>query len=394
YAFNKSHSYGYGFIAYQTAWLKAHYAPQYLAALLTSVKDDKDKTAVYLAECRSRGIQVLVPDVNVSESEFAAVDNTIPFGLSAVRNVGGGLVGHIVEERSKNGPFQDFYDFCERVDPMVLNKRTVESLIKGGAFDSLGHPRQGLCLVFEQIVDRILERRRREAEGQYDLFGSAPDLAFDDVKVPIPDVEFDKSKRLAFEKEMLGLYVSDHPLMGVEAALSRHVDATINDLRELREGEVRVVGGVITSLSRKYTKRGELMATFALEDLQSAIEVWVFPKTMLDVGHLLGDDAVVCVKGRIDNRDDQPKLVCLELKRPDLTTDAGPPLRISLPITQLTDATVNRLKRLLKEHQGPSPVFLHVGEKVLRLAEDFAVDASNGLVGELRVLLGANCILG
>ncbi|MBV9936064.1 MAG: DNA polymerase III subunit alpha, partial [Actinobacteria bacterium] len=219
-------------------------------------------------------------------------------------------------------------------------------------------------------------------------------LVFDDVKVPIPDVEFDKSKRLAFEKEMLGLYVSDHPLMGVEAALSRHVDATINDLRDLRESEVRVVGGVITSLSRKYTKRGELMATFVLEDLQSAIEVWVFPKTMLDVGHLLADDAVVCVKGRIDNRDDQPKLVCLELKRPDLTTDAGPPLRISLPITQLTDATVNRLKRLLKEHQGPSPVFLHVGEKVLRLAEDFAVDASNGLVGELRVLLGANCILG
>jgi DNA polymerase-3 subunit alpha len=394
YAFPKSHAYCYGYIAYQTAWLKAHHGPQYLAALLTSVKDDKDKTAVYLAECRSRGITVLVPDVNVSESEFAALDLTIPFGLSAIRNVGEGLVGHIVGEREKNGPFVDFYDFCERVDPMVLNKRTVESLIKGGAFDSMGHPRQGLCLVFEQIVDRILERRRRESEGQYDLFGSAPDLAFDDVKVAIPDVEFDKAKRLAFEKEMLGLYVSDHPLMGVEAALSRHVDATIGDLRELREGEVRVVGGVITSLSRKYTKRGELMATFALEDLQSAIEVWVFPKTMLDVGHLLADDAVVCVKGRIDQRDDQPKLVCLELKRPDLDTDSGRPLRISLPITQLTDATVSRLKRLLSEHHGPSPVFLHVGEKVLRLAEQFTVDAGNGLVGELRVLLGANCILG
>ena len=157
------------------------------------------------------GIQVLVPDVNVSESEFAALGPTIPFGLSAIRNVGEGLVGHIVGEREKNGPFDSFYDFCERVDPMVLNKRTVESLIKGGAFDSMGHPRQGLCLVFEQIVDRILERRRREAEGQYDLFGSAPDLTFDDVKVAIPDVEFDKTQRLAFEKEMLGLYVSDHP---------------------------------------------------------------------------------------------------------------------------------------------------------------------------------------
>ena len=170
YAFNKSHSYGYGFVSYQTAWLKAHHPVAYLAALLTSVKDDKDATAKYLAECRSMGIPVLVPDVNVSESNFTVKDGSIPFGMSAIRNVGAGLVALIVSEREENGPYTDFFDFCDRVDTSVLNKRTIESLIKGGGFDSLGHSRKGLCLVHEQIIDRTIQRRKKEAEGQFDLF--------------------------------------------------------------------------------------------------------------------------------------------------------------------------------------------------------------------------------
>jgi DNA polymerase-3 subunit alpha len=394
YAFNKSHSYGYGFVAYQTAWLKAHHPVEYLAALLTSVKDDKDRTAVYLSECRSRSIQVLVPDVNVSESEFVARGQTIPFGMSAVRNVGSGLVGHIVAERDANGPFTDFYDFCNRVDPTVLNKRTVESLIKGGAFDAMGHPRQGLCMVFEQIVDRILERRRREAEGQFDLFGSVEaDIGFDDVKVAIPDMEFDKSQKLAFEKEMLGLYVSDHPLMGVEAALRRHTEATVGDLRESKDGDVRVVGGVITNLARKYTKKGDLMATFVLEDLEAAVETWVFPRVMQEYGSLLADDAVVCVKGRLDLREDQPKLVCMELRRPELTVDGGD-LEIAVPVHALTESTVNRLKTVLSGHPGDRAVVLRLGEKRLRLPAEFRVDGRNGLVGELREVLGPGCVVG
>src|SRR4051812_27504660 len=258
YAFNKSHSYGYGFVAYQTAWLKAHYPVQYLASLLTSVKDDKDKTAVYLAECRAVGLKVLVPDINLSESDFTAREQLIPFGLSAVRNVGEGLVEKIVSERQASGPFTDFYDFCERVDAMVLNKRTIESLVKAGAFDSLGHPRKGLCLVFEQIVDRVCDRRRKEPEGQFDLFGGLAeeaDTGADFDRVAIPEVEFEKMIRLAFEKEMLGLYISDHPLMGVEAKLKRQADTTIGELRDGREGELKVVAGVVTSLVRKYTKK-------------------------------------------------------------------------------------------------------------------------------------------
>jgi DNA polymerase-3 subunit alpha len=403
YAFNKSHAYGYALVGYQTAWLKAHHPTEYLAALLTSVKDDKDKTAVYLAECRAMGVEVLVPDINVSASDFTALRGggregrgAIPFGLSAIRNVGAGLVERIVAERQAGGRFADFYDFCARVDPVVLNKRTVESLIKAGAFDSLGHPRQGLCLVFEQVIDRTLARRREIDQGVMSLFGDAlgasSDGGFDDARVPIPDTEFDKTQRLVFEKEMLGLYVSDHPLMGVEAALRRHTEGVIAEVRELRDGDMRWVGGVVTNLVRKYTKRGELMATFTLEDLEAQIEVWVFPRTMGEVGHLLADDAVVCVKGRLDRRDESPKLVCMELKRPELAPDGEAPLRISLPLGALSDDRLNRLKGLLGEHPGPSPVLLAVGEKVIRLASDYNVDTGNGLAAELRVLLGPGCL--
>jgi DNA polymerase III subunit alpha len=418
YGFNRSHAFGYGYVSYQTAWLKANYPAQYLASLLTSVKDDKDKTAIYLAECRGQGIEVLVPDINVSLSDFAAVQLeasgagaeprwAIPFGLSAIRNVGEGLVERVISEREKGGAFADFYDFCARVDPMVLNKRTVESLIKGGAFDSLGHPRQGLCLVFEQIVDRTLARRREAEQWVMSLFGDlggTGEAIFDDARVPIPDQEFDKTTRLAFEKEMLGLYLSDHPLKGLEGALSRHVDTTIVELWEQaqagdlegggrgRDGEVRWVGGVITGLVRKYTKRGDLMATFVLEDLVSNMEVWVFPRTMTEVGYLLADDAVVCVKGRLDLREEQPKLVCMEVKRPELHATGIDPLHLALPLHALTDDRVDSLKRLLAEHPGSSPVMLHVGAKCIRLASQFSVDTTRGLLAELRVLLGPSCL--
>ena len=444
YAFGKSHAYGYGLVAYWTAWLKANYPLEYMACLLTSVKDDKDRMALYLSECRSMGVEVLVPDINLSASDFTAVRapvgegaggasgtgagegqgrlGVIPFGLSAIRNVGEGLVERIVTERDGAGPFKDFYDFCSRVDPVVLNKRTVESLVKAGAFDSLGHPRQGLCLVSEQVVERTLARRREADQGVLSLFadpGGNGDL-FDDSKVPIPDQEFDKHSKLSFEKEMLGLYVSDHPLVGAEAALRRQADCTILDLREDagRDGaggssgnggsgngagdgpgergfspySEKWVAGVITGLSRKYTKRGELMATFVLEDLESSIEVFVFPRTMTEIGYLLADDAVVCVRGRLDLRDDAPKLVCSEVKRPQLDLTGAEPLRVVVPVNALDDSRVGRLKDLLREHPGTSPVYLHVGEKVVRLPPEFNVYATPGLLAELRVLLGPACL--
>lgn len=415
YAFPKSHAYGYAMVGYQTAWLKANHPAEYLAALLTSVQDDKDRTAVYLAECRSQGIRVLVPDVNLSEADFTArpatthgdepaQPGTIVFGLAAVRNVGAGLVAHIVAERAKGGPYKDFFDFCERVDPVVLNKRTVESLVKAGAFDSLGHPRKGLLSVFEQVVDQALSRRREQAAGILSLFDGLSEhqdgtSAFDARRVPVPSIEFDKTIRLAFEKEMLGLYVSDHPLLGLEVAVRRLADCSIAGLREQspagaqggREGEPTTVAGVVASLLVRYTRRGERMASFVLEDLESQIETLVFPKAMQSYGHLLEEDAIVCVKGRLDNRDDQPKLVCMELSRPELSTESlgVEPLRVQLSPGALSDQRLVDLKALLLAHPGPSPVLLCVGDRVLKLPPQFSVEPRAGLLGELRELLGA-----
>ena len=398
YSFNKSHSVGYGFVAYQTAYLKAHHPVEYLAALLTSVKDDKDKTAVYLNECRILGIPVLVPDVNVAESDFVGKASAIPFGLSAVRNVGEGIVAHIVTERDANGPYRDFADFCTRVHPSVLNKRALESLIKAGAFDSMGHPRKGLLAVFERIADSALARRREAEAGVMSLFGdAAADGGPSEIdRVEIPDVEFDKAQRLAFEKEMLGLYVSDHPLMGAQGALATHCDASLTELKEMAEGSMSVVGGVVTALSRRYTKRGDLMATFVLEDLQAAVEVMVFPKTMADFGHLLEEDAVVCIKGRLDRRDDQPKLIAMEVRRPELVEGDGPPLRLRVTASRFTETLAAEIKRILEAHPGDSPVLIHLEDgrrtTVLRLGPAFCVDAGNGLHAELRVALGADAV--
>ena len=403
YAFNKSHSYGYGLVAYQTAYLKAHYPVEYFAALLTSVKTNLDKAAVYLAECRQMGLDVLVPDVNVSASDFIAVDRpgdsrAIAFGMSAVRNVGEGLVAQILSERDAGGPFEDFYDFCDRVDIGVLNKRTIESLIKAGGFDSLGYSRQGLLGYFERIIDETVARRRKEAEGQFDLFSMAePDPASGAPanRYVIPDGDFDKRQRLAFEREMLGLYVSDHPLMGAEASLRRRTECTLDELEDVEEGSMRLVGGLVTNLQRKWTRKGDLMAVFTLEDLKSSIEVMVFPKTMTNYGHLLDDDAVVVVKGRVDKRDDQPKLMAMELERFEPIIDGAPPLHVNLAPGALSESLLGSLKALLGEHPGESQVFLHLGERqVIRLPDAFCVEVRSGLMAELRVLLGPDALAG
>jgi DNA polymerase-3 subunit alpha len=339
----------------------------------------------------------------------------IVFGLSAVRNVGEAIVDLVVSEREAHGPYGDFYDFCKRVDPSALNKRAIESLAKAGAFDSCGHPRQGLCLVFEDIVDRTLTRRREEDLGISTLFSlleaeaveaGEDSSAFDDARVPIPDTEFNKNDRLAFEKEMLGLYVSDHPLRGLEAALRRAATHSIRDVLD-SEGACGVVapdggpivtgaivtGGVVTTLSRRYTRRGELMATFVLEDLDAAIEVMMFPKTMIEYGGLLEEDAIVVIRGRIDSRDEQPKLIAMEVRRPELVSSSpGAPIEVTLPLHQLTDSMVRQLRELVMEHPGLSPVHVKLGDKILRLPPQFNVDPRSGIVGALKELFGTQAV--
>jgi DNA polymerase-3 subunit alpha len=412
YAFNKSHTFGYGLITYQTAYLKAHYPVEYFACLLSSVKSNLDKAAVYLSDARGAGIKVLTPDVNRSVMDFATVGpdevaadvtiaagapGAITFGLSAIRNVGEGLVELLLGERNANGKFQSFHDFAERVPEPVLNKRTVESLIKAGAFDSLGHPRRGLLMVFEQIIDGTLVRRRERDQGVMSLFG---DLGGDsggsfDERVTIPDNEFDKSDRLRFEKEMLGLYVSDHPLLGVEAALRRKVDCGIAEAPEREDGAVLVLGGVITNMSRKFTKKGDQMAVFILEDLDSSIEVTVFPRALMELGHKLIDDSIVTVKGRVDKRDEtRVGFMALDVNIVEgLDTASAASLRLRVPSTSLNELKIHQIRKILRDHPGDSAVYLHIGHgKILRLADEFCVDLDRA-VGELRMLLGHDAVM-
>ena len=398
YAFNKSHAFGYGLISYQTAFLKSNYRVQFMAAVLTGVKHNLDKAGVYLNDCRQANIVVEVPDINRSEVDFAAKDSRIPFGLSAVRNVGEGVVSPIVEERSSNGDYKDFYDFCERVPIAVLNKRSLEALIKAGAFESCGHSRQGLLGVAEQIVDQISNRRKEADMGIQTLFGEldANTGGFDE-KIEIPDTEVDQKTMLAWEKEMLGLYVSSHPLYGVEASLRQATDCSIADApnqpqRDDGKDAFLTLGGVVSNLQRKFTRAGDAMAVFELEDLQSSIEVTVFPRTMSEHGHQLDDDAVLLVGGRIDNRDDEPKFLANRLTY--FEPKSGPSeLRLTVPSHQVSDKLVADLKALLSEHPGDAAVFLHLGKQTVRLPDNFRVNPANGLAGELRVLLGPEAVL-
>ena len=402
YAFNKSHSYGYGFVAYQIAYLKAHYPVEYMASLLTSVKGSLEKAAIYLNECRVMGIDVIVPDINRARVDFHPEPDTdgetlgqIVFGMSAVRNVGSALVELIVAERAENGPYESFLNFVERVDYTVLNKRTVESLIKAGAFDSLGHPRKGLLNVYEVIIDRTVASRKEHDAGVATLFGSLGDAPTFDDRPDIPDIEFDKMPKLANEKEMLGLYISDHPLLGFEAALARRCDKTVGLLEDEADGAFLRVGGVVTNLQKKWTRKGDLMAILELEDLEGSIEVMVFPRTMTEHGHKLVDDSIVVIRGRLDKRDDIPKFICQDIEVFDSSQmTAAVPVRVQLPIHAHDPRTLDQLKRLLSEHPGDSEVYLHLEDRqIIRLPDTLTVDSSNGLVAELRVLLGPDAVI-
>ncbi|MBM3694936.1 MAG: DNA polymerase III subunit alpha [Actinobacteria bacterium] len=394
YGFNKSHAAGYALIAYQTAWLKAQHPAEYMAALLTSAKRDKDRTALYLNECRSMGLQVLVPDVNRSESDFAARGGVVLFGLSAVRNVGEGVVGLITRERQRGGPFADFRDFTRRVDPTVLNKRTVESLIKAGAFDATGAPRQGLLSIFEQVVEAALTRRRAEDMGQFSLFGAQEDL-LPETAVIVPEIEWDKATRLAFEKEMLGLYVSDHPLFGVEAALRAASTASVAGLADEKDGATVTVGGIVGTVSRRYTRKAEPMLYFQLEDLEGSVEVVCFPRTTGEHGHKVRPDAILVVNGRVDQRGDAVKLVALSLAEPNLS--GGPTVRLQVPAARMSRELADRLREVLANHPGVAPVFVHMiggdQDTVVRLGDQHRVEPRSALYAELRELLGPAAIL-
>jgi DNA polymerase III subunit alpha len=409
YAFNKAHAAGYALISYWTAYLKANFPAEYMAGLLTSVAGDKDKSALYLNECRRMGIKVLPPDVNASNAIFTPVGPDIRFGMAAVRNVGTNVVESVVAARTAKGAFTSFSDFLRKVPVNVCNKRVIESLVKAGAFDSFAHPRRGLVLIHEQAVDAIIDVKRNEAIGQDSLFGddTEADVTFD---IPIPDGEWEKATLLAFEREMLGLYVSDHPLLGVEHVLAAATDCSLAQLVGSAEddperasggggrGEAQVVtvGGILSGVQRKVTKQGSTWAAAMLEDLEGAIEVLFFPATYQQCMSQVIDDAIVVVKGRLDRREDVPKLVAMDVTTPDITAGETGPFVVSILEARCIPPVVERLKEVLRTHPGPTEVHLRLQTgsrtKVIRLDDKLRVRPSPSLLADLKQLLGPACV--
>ncbi|WP_246854199.1 DNA polymerase III subunit alpha [Naasia sp. SYSU D00057] len=398
YAFNKAHSAAYGVLSYWTAYLKAHYPAEYMAALLTSVGDARDKLAVYLNECRRMKIRVLPPDVNESIGFFAAVGEDIRFGLGAVRNVGFAVVEQIRQAREEKGRFTSFHDFLRKVPIAVANKRTIESLIKAGAFDSLSATRRALLEIHEDAVEAAVSIKRNEANGQVDLFGGLFDFEAEPDKVP-DRPEWPKRDKLAFEREMLGLYVSDHPLAGLEIELAKHASSSIADLlgdEGTADGETVTVAGLVTEVQhRTARKSGNQYGQVEIEDFGGTITVMFMGKAYQEFAPALSTDTVVVVRGRVSQREDSVNLHAYSLFTPDLGTGLGSgPLQITLPDHRATTDTVKALNDVLIRHSGDTEVRLRLvkGDTARVFEVPYRIEVTADFYGELKSLLGPGCL--
>ena len=402
YAFNRAHSAGYGVLSFWTAYLKANYPTEYMAALLTSVRDDKDKSALYLNESRRMGIKVLPPDVNFSNAEYTPGGNDIRFGLTAIRNIGENVVASIVKNRNEKGKYTSFSDFLAKVDQTVCNKKTIESLIKAGAFDSLGHSRKGLMSIYLEAIDSVLEEKRAQAIGQFDLFGGANEISVNGIAslaLEVSDQEWEKALLLAYEREMLGLYVSDHPLLGVEHVLRSATDTTISQI--LDEGVVHeqiiTIAGLITAVQRKVSRQGQSWAIVTVEDLEGAIDVRFFSSTYQTHALNLIEDRIVIIRGRIDKREETPQITALELSLADINQAPIGPFVIKLEAERCTPPVVDRMKEILRSHPGTREVHLKIegGTKntILKLDDGLKITASPSLSADLKSILGPDCLV-
>ncbi|MFF0578826.1 DNA polymerase III subunit alpha [Streptosporangium saharense] len=411
YGFNKSHTAGYGLVSYWTAYLKANYPAEYMAALLTSVGTNKDRMAIYLAECRRMKVRVLPPSVNESNLRFAAVGEDVRFGLGAVQNVGDGPIQGIISARKEYGKYVDFNDFLTKVPVQVCNKRTIESLIKAGAFDDLDHPRFGLVMVHEQAIDSVIDVKKKEAIGQDSLFGAFEDSGDGDTAfaVVVPTNEWDKKTKLAFEREMLGLYVSDHPLNGAERVLEKNrthsIAQVLNGDADRERGEIKI-SGIISGVEKKVTKQGNVWAILKIEDHDGSLEVPCFPTTYQLYGDNLAPDLVVACTGKIrirENGEDASvsfnavAFEFLDISRVPQPGDKDP-IIISLQESRIDRKLVDELKQMFRTHRGDTPVQFMVERlnrrKVLvEIAPEYKINLANGaFAGDLKVLLGPNAL--
>ena len=405
YAFNKSHAAGYALVSYWTAYMKANYAAEYMAALLTSVGDKKDKSAIYLSDCRHLGISVLQPDINESEENFMAVGEDIRYGLAAVRNVGVEVVESIKKTRKEKGAFTSFSDYLDKIELAACNKRITESLIKAGAFDSLEHPRKGLMLIQEDAVDSVLATKKAADKGQFDLFAGfsgedgADNSAF---TIEVPDDEWDRKHKLALEREMLGLYVSGHPLDGFEEAIDAQTDTQLTTILsgEMRHGAEVTIGGLISTVDRRFSKKdGSPWAIVTIEDHHGAqVDVLLFNKVYALVAPQIVEDNIILVKAHVSIRDDRMSLFGDDVKVPELGpgNGAGLPLRLTMRTDQCTAENIAKLKGVLVNNAGESDVYLNLvnGEhsQLMILGDHLRVNRSASLMGDLKATLGAGIL--
>ncbi|MFT4147864.1 MAG: DNA polymerase III subunit alpha [Micrococcaceae bacterium] len=405
YAFNKAHSAAYGVISYWTAYLKAHYPVEYMAALLTSVGQNSDKMAIYLNECRRMGITVLPPDVNESVKYFSAVGKNIRFGMAACKNVGAGVVDQIIQTREEKGAFESYKDFLIKVPANVLNKRTIFSLINGGAFDSFGNSRKALNAIVEESIASVTSIKKNESVGQFDLFGAMgqdTDSGIDSIQIQIEDLpEWDKKTKLSYEREVLGMYVSDHPLKGVEHALERYSDDSIHDLlanEDIKDKQAVKIAGLITSLIVRRSKASNLSyAKVELEDQSGSIEVMFFNKVYEPVAPLLAEDLVVAIEGSTMIRDEAVSVMAKSVEIIDpKQLQSNPNVVINFDQHLLDEETLSLLTEVLSEHPGKRPVTVKVksqfGTKIMELPPQYQVSGDSNFIADMKATFGQNAV--
>jgi DNA polymerase-3 subunit alpha len=419
YSFNRSHAACYALIAYRTAWLKSNYPAEYMAALISSVMETKDKVPFFVARCEELGIEILPPDVNESDHEFVVFEGNIRFGLDAVKGVGHQAVDAIKRARDEGGPFSSLWDFCARVDCRAVNRKAIEALVKCGAFGSTGASRRGMLTVLESAQASGQKVQQDAQIGQGSIFdlgeaagnghdGAAPAFAAP-AHPPIPAEEFDRTELLAIEKEALGLFISAHPLKEVREALRARVDCPLGDLPARRDGEWVTVGGIITQAKRVRTKKGDPMMFATLDDLDGSVEIIVFGNALAGAEGSLAVDKIVLVRGRVDHKDATKTCVVVHEAEPFEPTAeevaaarvkasppagsvAAGPLRVRVDAARLPASVIAELKHLLENFPGESEVVLEMetsaGARRLRLGREYRVNASPSLRAELHHLLG------
>jgi DNA polymerase-3 subunit alpha len=388
YSFNKSHAACYALISYRTAWLRANHPKEYMAALISSVMNTKDKVPFYVNACDELGIDVLPPDVNESQVDFAVVEGKIRFGLNAVKNVGEGSCRAIVSAREEGGAFTSIWDFTERVDPAVVNKRALESLIKAGA---LPGSRKAMLEVLDQALGsgNAAHDARRFGQGSIFDLGDEPQQA----QYPVLSTgEFEKAELLRMEKESLGLYVSEHPLSAIRDQLRRKTDCALSELERRRDGETVVVGGIVSSLKQMTTKKGDPMAFVGLEDVTGAVEVVAFNSTYAAARDLLVADAVLVVKGRVDHKQQgETKLVAIEISEFEATPERRE-VRLRVDARSAPAGLIGELAHLVRDFPGEAPVYVDLvtslGPKLLELGPEYRVKPDPDFFAEVRHLLG------